>query len=202
MSVSATALYLVRHGATSANAERKLISQSDPPLSEIGRTEARALAEHLRGVRFGRILSSPASRSIETAEIIAAEHPGLQIEREELLAEIGFGAFEGWTRHDLQTSRLAADFDAWEGGEERSGAERLDIAAERFRTVIDRLGNVDRPLLVTHGVIARLFIVTTVLGTQSSEFRRLRFDTGCYCAVLREGSLLRLARIEGASVLD
>ncbi len=124
MSVSATPLYLVRHGATSANAERKLISQSDPPLSEIGRAEARALAEHLRGVHFGSILSSPASRSIETAEIIAAEHPGVQIEREELLAEIGFGGFEGWTRHDLQASQLAKDFDAWEDGEERGGAER------------------------------------------------------------------------------
>ena len=57
-------IYLVRHGEAAATWER----DRDPGLSERGRAQARAVAEHFNSTEVEQIFSSPLLRARETAE--------------------------------------------------------------------------------------------------------------------------------------
>lgn len=59
-------LYVVRHGRTAANASGLLLGHADPPLDELGRQQAAALAEHIGPV--DRVVTSPLRRTRETAD--------------------------------------------------------------------------------------------------------------------------------------
>jgi broad specificity phosphatase PhoE len=65
-------------------------------LSELGKQQAKAAADHLDGERIGALWSSPMERAQETAEIINAPH-GLEIVTDERLTE-SQNSFEGVRR--------------------------------------------------------------------------------------------------------
>ena len=65
-----TTLLLVRHGETDWNAEGRLQGQTDRPLNDFGRRQARALADGLAGERLEAIYASDLARARETAEIL------------------------------------------------------------------------------------------------------------------------------------
>src|SRR4030088_1814309 len=65
-------LLLVRHGESTWNAARRIQGQLDPPLTERGAAQARALSERLTGRRLAALYSSDLARTWETAEPIAA----------------------------------------------------------------------------------------------------------------------------------
>jgi broad specificity phosphatase PhoE len=58
-------LLLVRHGETTANVDGLLLGRADPPLTDLGRRQARALARALPTP--ARLISSPLARALETA---------------------------------------------------------------------------------------------------------------------------------------
>jgi broad specificity phosphatase PhoE len=79
----------VRHGQSTWNViDRMQGHELSPPLTELGREQAAGAAEALTGQGVVRILSSPAVRATETAEIIA-ERLGLDVVVEPLLLEKG-----------------------------------------------------------------------------------------------------------------
>src|SRR5215218_1994878 len=63
-------LILVRHGESTWNAEERLQGQLDPPLSERGRDQSRALAGVLDGMPDDRVVCSDLGRARETAELL------------------------------------------------------------------------------------------------------------------------------------
>ena len=66
-----TRLFLVRHGATAATEEDRFSGSSGAELSEQGRWQAARLGERLSRQHITAIYSSPLSRALETARIIA-----------------------------------------------------------------------------------------------------------------------------------
>lgn len=68
--------YLVRHG------EKENLPM-DPPLTPLGLEQARKTSRHLRNISFKKILSSPKTRTKQTAKIIADEIGAPVIERHE-----------------------------------------------------------------------------------------------------------------------
>lgn len=68
-------LILVRHGQTAANARGLLLGRADPPLTEIGYRQARALAAALP--HAARIVSSPLTRARQTAAVLAGAALGV-----------------------------------------------------------------------------------------------------------------------------
>lgn len=79
----------VRHGQSTWNVLDRLQGHElSPPLTDLGREQAQEAAEALADRGVVRLLSSPATRALETAEIIAA-HLGLEVEVEPLLLEKG-----------------------------------------------------------------------------------------------------------------
>lgn len=92
-------LFLVRHGETQNNREGRLQGRVDTPLTELGRTQAEAVANvcaHHVQQHGGlvRVVTSPLARAVETAEIIAARVWG-EVSLDERLTEIDYGAWEG-----------------------------------------------------------------------------------------------------------
>jgi len=84
-------------------------SPVDPGLSTLGRTQAALLGRRLKKMRFlGDIYSSPFRRTIETADLIAAEIPGVTFRPEPAIREIvvvpeRLRAFTGMTLEQIKS---------------------------------------------------------------------------------------------------
>lgn len=79
----------LRHGESTWNAAGRLqYGDPTPPLTELGREQARAAAVALRGSSYRALVSSPAVRAVQTAEIVSADL-GLRPVLDERLAERG-----------------------------------------------------------------------------------------------------------------
>ncbi len=91
-----TTLLLVRHGETDWNADGRLQGQTDRPLSDFGRRQARRLAEELADEKLDAIYASDLSRARETAETIGARL-GLPVVLDPELREKDWGTWEGLT---------------------------------------------------------------------------------------------------------
>ena len=87
-------LYFIRHGETEMNTQMRMQGRSEHPLNETGIAQAEEAAERLRemGIRIDRVCSSPLSRAVHTAEIVA---PDADITIDERLIEIDCGPYEG-----------------------------------------------------------------------------------------------------------
>lgn len=87
-------LYIMRHGKTDWNAERRLQGRTDITLNEEGRSMARAAAEEYKDVHFDICFCSPLVRARETADILLAGRD-VPIVIDDRLIEMCFGSFEG-----------------------------------------------------------------------------------------------------------
>ena len=81
-------LILVRHGQTAANADGLLLGRADPPLTELGRRQARALAASLGDPV--RIVSSSLTRARDTAAAF-----GGPVEVDDRWIELDYGGLDG-----------------------------------------------------------------------------------------------------------
>lgn len=87
------ALFLIRHGRTDGNGER-YVGWEDVPLNEVGRAQARRVAELLSGERLDAVYASSLSRALDTARPLALAR-GLSIQSRDELREIHYGALQG-----------------------------------------------------------------------------------------------------------
>lgn len=94
-------LYLVRHGQTVANAERRFQGHKDFPLSEIGEQQVQRVAERLKNTPIDFVYSSDLGRAVTTAEVIAKPH-GKLVNQTPLLREYSWGVFDGLTLDDAE----------------------------------------------------------------------------------------------------
>jgi len=130
-------LYLVRHGQTDWNLERRFQSRTDIPLNETGRAQARALRAELvaRGVNFAQARCSPLSRARETA-LLALEGSGVEPLDEPAFVEIDVGDYEQQREADLRERLGAEVYDDWRARhylEPAPGGESLFDCVERVR---------------------------------------------------------------------
>lgn len=155
---STTRFALIRHGKTEWNQKKLIQGQEDSPLTPEGKTEAELWGHALKGVHFGRILTSDLGRALETATLIN-QSLDVTLVKDSRLREQDWGRWTGKTVAQLEkedNKRLTREVDAgWKfcppGGENRfrvleRSQEALRAAAENWKG--------ERILLVTHeGVI-------------------------------------------------
>ncbi len=99
-----TTLYLMRHGETDWNGQRRWQAQLDIPLNDTGRRQAAELADTVATLPLAALYSSDLGRALETAEIIAARHPGgLAVRLEPRFREHDAGVLAGHTLAELET---------------------------------------------------------------------------------------------------
>jgi len=95
-----TRFWLLRHGEPAAEARQRCYGSLDVGLSDAGRRQMARVAGHLRHQPIAVIYSSPRSRAIESARILAGES-GRPIEIVPAFREIDFGEFEGLTYDEI-----------------------------------------------------------------------------------------------------
>jgi ribonuclease HI len=90
-------MLLLRHGQTELSVQRRYSGRGNPPLTELGRSQADAAARYLaeRG-GVAAVVSSPLQRAHDTATA-AAKGLGLDVTIDADLIETDFGAWEGLT---------------------------------------------------------------------------------------------------------
>jgi broad specificity phosphatase PhoE len=96
---------LLRHGESVGNAEGYHQGQADFDLTETGRAQVRALAEHWleKGIHFDAIISSPLARARQSAEIIA-EILAAPLEFDPIWKELNNGVLAG-LKHEVASEK-------------------------------------------------------------------------------------------------
>ena len=89
-----TRLWLIRHGEPAEEARHRCYGSLDVGLSEKGRAQMAEIAQYLKTESVTAIYTSPRSRALESAQILAAV-PSCPIEIMADLREMDFGEFEG-----------------------------------------------------------------------------------------------------------
>jgi broad specificity phosphatase PhoE len=178
-----TRLLLVRHGATGATEEDRFSGSTDAELSEQGRWQAARLGERLSPQTLAAVYSSPLSRALETARIVA-RHCRLEPVVREGLREIGHGHWEGMTREDVERA-FGDEYAAWEadpftfaplGGE--SGLAVLARALPVVREIVTAHAG-GQVLVVSHKATLRL-ILSSLLAFDPRGYRD-RLDQAPAC---------------------
>ena len=178
-------VYLVRHGETQWNAERRIQGQSDSALTEKGERQAEQVAERAKTLGITHVISSDLGRTRHTAEIIALAC-GVDVTLDARLRELDMGVLE---RRNLDT--LSDEEEGWRrqlvngtaDGRIPEGESMLEMS-ERMHAALNAcldLPSGSRPLLVSHGM-ALGCLVSTILGLPAWAERRLRLRN---CSISR-----------------
>jgi len=183
-----TKLLLVRHGETDWNRDGRWQGGSDTRLNDVGREQARALAEQLDG-ELDFISYSDLARARETAEIVAAEL-GLEVRLDPRLRERGFGSWEGLTTIEIE-ERFADAHRRWLAGEgagadDAEAFEDFSARVEDFLSDVLRLHPGEEVLVISHGGSIR---VIHALAAGVDYVRDHRLIPGVpNCSVARYGA--------------
>jgi len=140
-----TEIWLVRH----ADCYQDLVDTSDPPLSALGRDQAKRLGERVRRAKPAAIYSSPYRRALETARAI-----GDDVRVDDRLIEMALEVGEDGSL-ELQEPPLGV--------------------AERMRAVVDEViarHPAQRVAVVSHGA-AIIACLTDVLHLEPGQLRLL-----------------------------
>ncbi|MCI1899842.1 MAG: 2,3-diphosphoglycerate-dependent phosphoglycerate mutase GpmB [Enterobacter sp.] len=178
-------VYLVRHGETQWNAERRIQGQSDSPLTAKGEQQAWQVAERAKTLGITHVISSDLGRTQQTARIIA-DACGCDIILDPRMRELDMGVLE--KRH---VDSLTDEEEGWrrtlvngtEDGRIPDGESMQELSVRVQAALADclKLPEGSRPLLVSHG-IALGCLVSTILGLPAYAERRLRLRN---CSISR-----------------
>lgn len=139
-----THVFLIRHGQSEGNAERRFGGHTATPLSPRGRKQASATATALKNDSLTAIYSSDLARAIETARPLSTA-TGLQINSSDAFRERSVGVMEGLTFEDAAQKHpqeyaalLRRDF------------EHVLNGGESYRQLLDRARNKLDEIIATH----------------------------------------------------
>ncbi len=174
-------LYIIRHGETEWNKEKRLQGQCEVPLNEYGRELARITGQALSDTRFDIIYSSPLSRAYETAQIIAGERE-IEIIKDDRLKEISFGVAEGVPK-DEQGENFKDFFFAPEKYVPSEGGETYEELVKRARDFIENIiypqRNTDNSvLIVAHGAMNKALMLV-LKNLQIKDIWKGEFQHNC-----------------------
>jgi broad specificity phosphatase PhoE len=197
------AIYLMRHGETAWNRERRFQGRLDSPLTERGIAQARRMGETLARVVADRgavtIVASPLGRARATAATLC---PALgaspeRIETDARLTEIDVGVWAGLTYAEIAArwpdsitpaSRRDWFFRSPDG-------ETYDAIAARARSFLDDAALRGTLVVVAHGITSRL-LRGLYLGLSRSELLRLELSQDAVFR-LADGTVERIACAAG-----
>jgi broad specificity phosphatase PhoE len=173
-------IYLMRHGQTAWNAERRYQGWHDSPLTPLGQSQARAagrlLSELVPDPASLTVISSPLGRARDTAHLVLREI-GLEttaVREDSRLTEIRMGVWEGMPDDDVEAQfgplLAARRADPWSVAP--PGGETYAAVAERVGRWLDEQSETETSLVVTHGVAGRI-LLGLYLGLDRETIRSL-----------------------------
>jgi len=153
-------LSLIRHGQTQWNVEGRYTGQSDIPLNEVGRAQARQVAEQLKENPPDVIYCSDLKRAKETASVISTQIK-VQLHVDRRLREINQGVWEGMHFDEIKrryadefADRLANPLEVAPPGGETIGQVQERVLAAVAE--IQRNNQDSHVAIVAHGLVLAL----------------------------------------------
>jgi broad specificity phosphatase PhoE len=155
-------LYVLRHGETAWNVERRMQGRRNSDLTGPGRAQAlamgRALAKELaREERPTLFLRSPLGRTRETS-LIVGEELGLvpsEWRDDTRLVELSYGDWEGSSWQEIETHTPHA-LDVWKADPETycppGGESHADLRLRAAAVLADIIASGTRTVVIGHGV--------------------------------------------------
>lgn len=189
-------IVLIRHGQSTTNERGLLVGRSDPPLTDLGRAQARRLRAYLGNVRD--VWTSPLQRAVTTARLCV---PDLEPQVVASFIEVDYGSLDGQSLASI-TDEQWRDF---EGTHERPllDGESLNEVDARVHARLDAL--LEDPASALHRDDEHLAIVSHVspiksaitwaLGAPAAAAWRLRIDNGSMTFIATRRSTPALIRM-------
>ncbi|MGQ9511126.1 MAG: histidine phosphatase family protein [Thermaceae bacterium] len=185
-------LWLIRHGETEWNVQKRFQGHLDVPLSPKGVGQAFRLAERLGRSRlpFDGLYSSDLRRAAETASLLA-QALRLTLQTSPLLREIDVGELAGLDREEVAERFpefvAQASLDPWNTS--RPKGESMAQVAQRFQAFLEELPE-GRHLVVTHGGVIRAAL-KLALNLNGDAWRRFHIqNTSITRLLFPEGEVL------------
>jgi len=183
--------YLVRHGETLWNREAKYQGQSDVPLTDTGRDQAKKLSGRLRNKKIDVAYASDLERTIETANIIL-DSRDIEVVSTAEIREIHFGIWEGHT-YDEIIDKWGIEFEKWQ----RDPFHISPPKGETFLQLCGRISNFlkkaakkhpeDNILVVSHaGPIRAILLV--LLNLDYERFWKFKISNTSLTEIVYDGS--------------
>ncbi len=172
--MTATRVFLVRHGSTVLSAEDRFAGETDVALSDAGREQLRKLSQRLAGEPIAAFYASPLGRTMETARILAAPH-GKPVTADARLREISHGHWEGKTRAAVERE-YPKEYARWEGDpfsfSPPGGETGLAVTARALPALLEIVSaHPDEYVLVaSHKATLRL-LIGSLLGFDLRRYR-------------------------------
>ena len=156
-------------------------------LDELGRSQARAAAAVLAGVRPHLVLSSDLSRARDTADVLAGAC-GLPVVLDERLRELDLGSWQGLTSEEARAQH-PEEHAAWLDGIDvpRGGGETYAQAGARAAAAVL---SVDLPpdgtlIAVTHGGTARAAVAALLDLPDEHAWRVAALGNCCWSVLVQ-----------------
>ncbi len=202
-------IWLVRHGQTDWNAQRRIQGHTPTDLNAAGRAEAAMLAGWFATRQFASVWSSDLPRAAQTAAVIAAAIR-LPVHTSPLLRERELGQFEGKTWDQVRQMRSELTGSPLQNGDlaDWTGIPGVETDQQLWRRVSGLLHQVAAEnsgdvLVVSHGGVIK-HTICHVLGLPSGSPRRFPLSNGITAVLtLRQDgfylqSLLDIGLLAGA----
>lgn len=158
-------IYLIRHGESEFNVQKKFCGCNECDLSSLGKVQAKLLGEEMKNIRLDEIYASPIKRARLTAQAM-----GENIIFDDDLRELNFGEFEGFTFDEIEKKHpeyleamLKKDFSyTFPGGEQmQKFYERVTNAYDKI--VKNSKGN--RIAIVAHSCVIRCILSYVLINS-------------------------------------
>jgi broad specificity phosphatase PhoE len=196
-------IYILRHGETISNRERRLQGQTDIPLNEYGIKLAEITRDGIakEGIHFDRVYASPLSRAKHTARIVSGTD---KITIDERIIEMGFGIYENILLDDIQKKPEYACMKNWLGHPSqyvaKNGAETYENVFARARDFLENElrpleGKYENVLLVCHGAIIRALLLC-LNGWELDRFWEIHQPNCCMNLITLKDGVFEIAYIE------
>jgi broad specificity phosphatase PhoE len=193
-------IYLIRHGQTDQNVAWRIQGQRDFPLNETGIRQAEAARDALRelGISFDKVISSPLSRAVRTAEIVIGadgdDVSGVpEIILDDRLKEMDYGPYEGADLKNLPEAlkEFFSDFNrnpAPEGVEQLPDlVKRLGGFLEAIKPDIMEMKPGENVLLSTHAIALKAALEYLTPGSNGVYWSKYLPNCGMYAFDLVDG---------------
>lgn len=189
-------LFLIRHGETESNKQKRYQGWTESPLSEKGARQAEKVGFFLAGQGIERLYCSDLKRAVNTARVIGAGS-GLKPVATPLLREINFGQWEGLTFDEIEAA-WGEEISLWlDDPFHRSppGGETLADVCARMQTFLEQLAEIatdgQRIAVVSHGGSIRALLYQ-VLNLSPTSYWDLKIDNASISLIHKEGARLKI----------
>lgn len=160
---------LVRHGETEWSRAGKHTGRTDVPLTDLGREQALAVGDALRGREFTLVLTSPLARAAETCRLAGF---GEQAQKRDELMEWNYGAYERRTTSEIRETEPG--WLLWSSGV--PGGETVGEVGLRADAIIAEVRAAGGDALIfAHGHVLRV-LAARWLGLEPAAGRLFALD--------------------------